>query len=188
MVFAVQFVIWLPIKLLIMQLKPVTVFDSIEPEVFKKEFYTPGIPVVIKNLSKEWPAYTKWNWDYFKQLVGQKKVPLSNNVKSDAYTPINTADDYKTFGEYIDMISSGPAAWRIFLFNIFDHAPQLINDFTWPEHLMKGFVKKYPMLFTGGASSITHMHFDIDMSHILHTQFCGRKRVLMFPYQEQYKL
>ena len=44
------------------------------------------------------------------------------------------------------------------------------------------------MLFTGGASSITHMHFDIDMSHILHTQFCGRKRVLMFPYQEQYKL
>ena len=171
-----------------MQLKPVAVFDSIDPEVFKKEYYEPYLPVVIKNLAKDWPAYSKWNWDYFKQLVGQKKVPLYNNVKSDAYTPINTADDYKTFGEYIDMISSGPAAWRIFLFNIFDHAPQLINDFTWPEHLMKGFVKKYPMLFTGGASSITHMHFDIDMSHILHTQFCGRKRVLMFPYQEQYKL
>ena len=171
-----------------MQLKPVAVFDSIDPEVFKKEYYEPCLPVVIKNLAKDWPAYSKWNWDYFKQLVGQKKVPLYNNVKSDAYTPINTADDTNTFGEYIDMISSGPAAWRIFLFNIFDHAPQLINDFTWPEHLMKGFVKKYPMLFTGGASSITHMHFDIDMSHILHTQFCGRKRVLMFPYQEQYKL
>ncbi|MGB3007379.1 MAG: cupin-like domain-containing protein [Chitinophagaceae bacterium] len=171
-----------------MKLKPVTVFDSIEPEVFKKEFYAPGIPVVIKNLSKEWPAYTKWNWDYFKQLAGDKKVPLYNNVKSDAYTPINTADDYKTFGEYIDMISNGPAAWRIFLFNIFDHAPALINDFSWPEHLMKGFVKKYPMLFTGGATSITHMHFDIDMSHILHTQFGGRKRVLLFPFAEQYKL
>jgi hypothetical protein len=171
-----------------MQLKPVAVFDSIEPEVFKNEFYAPGIPVVIKNLSKEWPAYTKWNWDYFKKLVGQKKVPLYNNVKSDAYTPINTADDYKTFGEYIDMISAGPAAWRIFLFNIFDHAPQLINDFTWPEHLMKGFVKKYPMLFTGGQTSITHMHFDIDMSHILHTQFGGRKRVLLFPFSEQFKL
>ncbi|MBL7733016.1 MAG: cupin-like domain-containing protein, partial [Chitinophagaceae bacterium] len=55
-------------------------------------------------------------------------------------------------------------------------------------HLMKGFVKKYPMLFTGGAGSITHMHFDIDLSHILHTQFAGRKRVLMFPFSEQYKL
>jgi hypothetical protein len=171
-----------------MRLKPVTTVDSIEPADFKKDFYHPGVPIVIKNLSKDWPATTKWNWDYFKQLVGEKRVPLYNNVKSDAYTPVNTADDYKTFGEYIDMISKGPAGWRIFLFNIFDHAPQLINDFTWPEHLMKGFVKKYPMLFTGGATSVTHMHFDMDMSHILHTQFGGRKRVLMFPLKEQYKL
>lgn len=171
-----------------MQLKPVVTVDTIDPKVFKKEFYEPGIPLVIKNLSKDWPAYNKWNWDYFTQLVGDKRVPLYNNVKSDAYTPINKADDYKTFGEYIDMIRTGPAGWRIFLFNIFDHAPQLIEDFTWPEHLMRGFVKKFPMLFTGGATSITHMHFDIDLSHILHTQFSGRKRVLMFPYAEQHKL
>ncbi len=171
-----------------MQLSPVTTVDSIRPETFKKDFYQPGIPIVIKDLSKDWPAYHNWSWDYFKQLVGDKKVPLYNNIKSDAYTPINKADDYKTFGEYIDMISQGPAGWRIFLFNIFDHAPGLINDFTWPEHLMNGFVKKYPMLFTGGASSITHMHFDMDMSHILHTQFLGKKRVLMFPYAEQNKI
>ncbi len=171
-----------------MHLSPVTTVNTIEPDIFRKEFYEPGIPIVIKQLSRDWPAYTKWNWEYFKGLVGNKTVPLYNNVKSDAYTPINKADDYKTFGEYIDMISHGPAAWRIFLFNIFEHAPELTKDFTWPEHLMKGFVKRYPMLFTGGAGSITHMHFDIDLSHILHTQFAGRKRVLMFPFTEQHKL
>jgi hypothetical protein len=32
------------------------------------------------------------------------------------------------------------------------------------------------------------MHFDIDLSHILHTQFAGRKRILLFPYEEQHKL
>jgi hypothetical protein len=53
---------------------------------------------------------------------------------------------------------------------------------------MKGFVKKYPMLFVGGQGSITHIHFDIDTSHILHTQFIGRKKVLLFPFEEQYKL
>lgn len=162
--------------------------DSISPEEFKSEYYEKNMPVVIRDLSHTWPAYTKWNWDYFKNLVGDKRVPLYNNIKSDAYTPVNKADDYKTFGEYIDMISQGPAGWRIFLFNIFDHAPQLIGDFTWPDHLMKGFVKKYPMLFTGGATSITHMHFDIDLSHILHTQFAGKKRVLLFPFEEQHKL
>ena len=171
-----------------MQLEPVNVVDNISAAHFKRDYYDTMRPLVIKDLVKSWPAYEKWNWDYFKQLVGDQQVGLYNNTKSDAYTPINTADDYKTFGEYIDMIRQGPAAWRIFLFNIFEHAPELINDFTWPEHLMTGFIKKYPMLFTGGQTSITHMHFDIDVSHILHTQFAGRKRVLLFPLEEQHKL
>ncbi|MEO8860642.1 MAG: cupin-like domain-containing protein, partial [Ginsengibacter sp.] len=171
-----------------MQLQKVDKVESISPEDFKKNYYLPKKPLVITGLAKKWPAYNKWTWDYFKDIVGDKKVGLYNNIKSDAYTPINTADDYKTFSEYVDMIRSGPAAWRIFLFNIFDHAPQLINDFTWPEDLMKGYVKKYPMLFTGGQTSITHMHFDIDLSHILHTQFAGRKKVLLFRHEEQHKL
>ncbi len=171
-----------------MQLSSVDVVNSISKKDFTEKYYNTKKPLIIKDLAKQWKAYDKWDWDYFKSLVGNQKVALYNNVKSDAYTPINTADDYKTFGEYIDMISKGPAAWRIFLFNIFDHAPQLISDFTYPEDLMTGFVKKYPMLFTGGETSITHMHFDIDTSHILHTQFIGRKRVLLFPYEEQHKL
>ncbi len=171
-----------------MRLQPVDVVDTISPEEFKQKYYLPQRPVIIKDLAKSWPAYTKWNWDYFKQVVGDKKVGIYNNVKSDAYTPINKADEYTTFGEYVDMIRKGPAAWRIFLFNIFNHAPQIVNDFTWPDHLMKGFVKRVPMLFTGGQGSITHLHFDIDLSHILHTQFLGKKRVLLFPYAEQHKL
>jgi hypothetical protein len=86
------------------------------------------------------------------------------------------------------MIRKGPAEWRIFLFNIFEHAPSILEDFCWPEQYSKGFVKKYPMLFTGGQGSVTHMHFDIDLSHIFHTQFIGKKRILLFPYEEQHKL
>ncbi len=171
-----------------MQLQAVPVVETISAEDFRDAYYSSQKPVVIRSLAKDWPAYHKWNWQLFREKVGHKRVALYNNIKSDAYTPINTADDYKTFGEYIDMICAGPAAWRIFLFNLFEHAPELVNDFTWPENLMKGFVKKYPMLFVGGAGSITHMHFDIDLSHIMHTQFAGRKRVLLFPFSEQHKL
>jgi len=171
-----------------MYLRPVDVVSNISGEEFKEKYFDPQVPVIIKDLVKDWSAYTKWNWDYFKEIVGDKKVGIYNNVKSDAYTPVNKADDYTTFGEYIDMIRRGPAAWRIFLFNIFNHAPQLTQDFTWPDDLAKGFVKRVPMLFVGGQGSITHMHFDIDLSHIFHTQFMGRKRVLLFPYSEQHKL
>ena len=171
-----------------MQLQAVDTVDSITPEDFKKNYYNKMKPVIIKNLAKDWPAYKKWSWDYFIDTVGDKEVGVYNNVKSDAYTPINTADAYMKFGDYLKKVKAGPLDLRIFLFNIFQHAPQVTGDFTWPDHLMKGFVKKYPMLFVGGEGSITHMHFDIDMSHILHTQFIGRKRVLLFPHEEQYKL
>jgi hypothetical protein len=171
-----------------MQLQPVDTVPSIDAGHFRKQYYEAKRPLVIKDLAKSWPAYQRWNWDYFKKAVGNQEVGVYNNVKSDAYTPINKADGYMKFGEYLDLIQQGPAELRIFLFNIFQHAPQLTKDFTWPDDLLKGFVKRFPMLFTGGAGSITHMHFDIDLSHILHTQFAGRKRVLLFPYEEQHKL
>ena len=171
-----------------MLLQPIEKISQISDEDFQQNYYRPCKPLVITELAKSWPAYSKWSWDYFKEKVGNTKVGIYNNVKSDAYTPINKADSYTTFGEYVDMVRNGPAQWRIFLFNIFNHAPELVQDVTWPDNLMKGFVKRFPMLFVGGETSITHMHFDIDMSHILHTQFVGRKKVLLFPFEEQHKL
>lgn len=171
-----------------MQLKAVDKVERISPQEFKTKYYNTKTPLVITGLAKQWPGYEKWNWDYFIKVVGDTEVGVYNNVKSDAYTPINTADDYMKFGDYLRQVKDGPLELRIFLFNIFQHAPELVKDFTWPEELMTGFVKKYPMLFVGGEGSITHMHFDIDMSHILHTQFMGKKRVLLFPHEEQHKL
>ena len=171
-----------------MDLKAIDKVTAISAEDFKANYYTKKKPLIITGLAKQWPGFEKWDWDYFINAVGNTDVGVYDNVKSDAYTSINTADGYMKFGEYLKQVKEGPLELRIFLFNIFQHAPQLVKDFTWPEHLMKGFVKKYPMLFVGGQGSVTHMHFDIDMSHILHTQFMGKKRVLLFPHQEQHKL
>jgi hypothetical protein len=171
-----------------MQLCSLPVLDAPDAESFKRDFYHPRLPCIIRNSKHIQAAKEKWNWDYFKSIVGNTEVGVYNNTKSDAYTPINKADGYMKFGEYLDLVKKGPVELRIFLFNMFQHAPQLTSDFSWPDEYMKGFVKKFPMLFVGGAGSITHMHFDIDLSHILHTQFVGKKRVLLFPFTEQYKL
>lgn len=171
-----------------MQLRTVDVVNDITPEEFKTNYFNVKKPVVLKNLSKQWPAYTKWTWDYLKQVAGDKQIPIYNNIKSDAYTPINKADGYSSFGDYVDMIRNGPAEWRIFFFNIFAHAPQLKDDFTWPDNYIKGFLKSMPSMFAGGKGSITHMHFDIDLPNLIHTQFIGKKRVLLFPNEEKDKL
>ncbi len=155
--------------------------ENITPAEFKKNYYHPRKPVIIpaSALSQHWPAYNKWTWDYFKSIVGHKTFGVYNNERANENTLVNGADDYITFGAYLDMIQQGPVALRIFLFNIFQHAPQLVEDFTFPDEFASGFLKKYPMLFVGGAGSVAHMHYDIDLSHIFHTQFIGRKRVLL---------
>ena len=102
-----------------MQLKPVDKVASIDPAVFRERYYNPMKPLVITDLAKQWPAYNKWDWDYFKTMVGNTEVGVYNNVKSDAYTPVNKADGYMKFGQYLDMIKQGPVELRIFLFNIY---------------------------------------------------------------------
>lgn len=171
-----------------MKLQPVDVVNDISPDKFRKNYYEKNRPLVIKNLSHKWKAFKKWDWDYINYCAGHKMVGVYNNVKSDAYTPINKADGEMLFGDYLKKVRKGPLELRIFLFNIFKHAPELKNDFTYPDELMPGFLKKYPMLFVGGQGSVTHMHFDMDMSHVLHTQFMGRKRILLFEYSQQEKL
>lgn len=162
-----------------MDVQPIDRVTNISPEAFHTRYFEPRKPVIITDLSKNWPALEKWTWAYFQSIVGDKIVGVYNNSRADANTPVNGADEYIRFGEYLDMIQQGPVQLRIFLFNIFQHAPQIVTDFTWPDHLIKGFLKKYPMLFVGGAGSVAHMHYDIDLSHIFHTQFIGRKRVLL---------
>ena len=57
-----------------MQLQAVDTFDTISAGDFKKNYYNTMKPVVIKNFAKEWPAYKKWTWDYFIDIVGEKEV------------------------------------------------------------------------------------------------------------------
>ncbi|MES2774476.1 MAG: cupin-like domain-containing protein [Bacteroidota bacterium] len=171
-----------------MHLKPVDVVENIDKACFQEQYFKPRKPLIIKGLAKDWPAYNKWTWDYFKEMVGEKEVPVYNNIKSDSYTPINKADGYMKFGDYLDMVAKGPVELRVFAFNIFSEAKQITKDFIYPTQLVNNFVKRFPLLFVGGSGSVTHMHFDIDYPHILHTQFIGRKRVLLFPYEERHKL
>lgn len=161
-----------------MQLVPIDRRDTITTEEFREKYLLPEKPVIITRLAEQWPACRKWNWDFFKELVGGVKVGVYNNIRAGAHVPVNGADDYMLFGDYLDMIRKGPVELRIFLFNIFKYAPHIVEDFSFPT-LIGGFLKRYPMLFVGGAGSIAHMHYDLDLSHIFHTQFIGRKRVLL---------
>lgn len=169
-------------------LKPIDVVDDISKEEFYEKYLKPRRPVVIKNMAKKWPAYQKWTMEYMKEVVGDVEVPLYDSSKADPSAPINSSAAKMKFGDYIDLIQREPTDLRIFLFDPIKFAPKLLEDYISPKELMGGFLDKYPNMFFGGKGSVTFLHFDIDMAHIFHTHFNGRKHILLFDYKWRERL
>ncbi len=164
-------------------LKPIDIVDDITKEEFFEKYLKPRKPVVIKNMARKWPAYQKWTLDYMKQAVGDVEVPLYDSSKADPAAPINASAAKMKFADYIDLIEKEPTDLRIFLFDPIKQAPKLLDDYIFPKDLMGGFLDKYPNMFFGGKGSVTFLHYDIDMAHIFHTHFNGRKHILLFDYK-----
>src|SRR6201990_2437663 len=161
-------------------LRPIDTVDTIDQKDFTENYLKPRRPLVIKGLTKNWPAREKWTPEYLKEVVGSKVVPLYDNSKADPSKPINARAAEMPFDEYIDLIRSQPTELRIFFFNIFKQAPQLLDDIVLPKDLMGGFLESMPAMFFGGSNSVTFLHYDIDLPHIFHTHFGGRKHVILF--------
>ncbi|KAB1231733.1 cupin-like domain-containing protein [Chryseobacterium viscerum] len=169
-------------------LKPIDIVEDISKEEFYEKYLKPRRPVVIRNMAKNWPAYQKWTMEYMKEVVGDVEVPLYDSSKADPSAPINASAAKMKFGDYIDLIQREPTDLRIFLFDPIKYAPKLLEDYIAPKELMGGFLDKYPNMFFGGKGSETFLHFDIDMAHIFHTHFNGRKHILLFDYKWRERL
>lgn len=158
--------------------------------ISKKDFYTNFVkkqkPVVVEQLTSDWPAYEKWNLDYIKKMAGDKTVPLYDDRPVSFKDGFNEAHANMKMADYIDLLKSKPTNFRIFLYNLMQEVPLLKNDFNWPDLGLK-LVKQLPMLFFGGENSRVFMHHDIDYANILHFQFHGKKRCVLFaPDQTPY--
>ena len=171
-----------------LHLKPIDVVEDISEQDFREKYLKPRKPVVIRNMARKWHAYQKWTMDYMKVVVGDVEVPLYDSSKADPSAPINASAAKMKFGDYIDLIQEKPTDLRIFLFDPIKSAPKLLQDYISPKDLMGGFLDKYPNMFFGGKGSVTFLHFDIDMAHIFHTHFNGRKHILLFDYKWKERL
>lgn len=159
---------------------PVPIVDgtTITRKEFYNNFYNPQKPVVLRGLWKQYPAYTKWTMEFFKQTMGNIEVGLFGNRKEDLSKTLQVPNAKMRFDEYLNLIEHEPTDLRLFLFPIFKHKPELLKDFGYPD-IVRGYVK-IPFMFFGPPKSIVRMHQDIDMSNVFLTQFHGRKRVVLF--------
>ncbi|WP_421830664.1 cupin-like domain-containing protein [Larkinella sp.] len=163
-----------------LELVPIDRISKQDKALFQQSYFKKHQPAIIRDFCHDWPAYRNWSFEKLKQRAGHLTVDLYNNKPADPDKSTMFVDERMNFGDYLDKISSNqPVELRIFLFNIFKHIPSLKKDILKPD-LVDGFVMSLPFMFYGGAGSVVHMHYDIDLSHVFLTQFVGRKRVVLF--------
>lgn len=168
------------------KLNPAQHIEKISKEDFIHQYMKPQKPVVIKQLSHDWPAYKKWNLSYLKKVAGDNIVPLydSKPAKNRKYTYAPAAR--MKLRKYLELLEQGEKNLRMFFYNLLTEAPQLTRDFTYPDIGLKLF-KRLPVLFVGGKNAKVQMHFDIDLADLLLCHFGGKKRVYLFsPEQTKY--
>jgi hypothetical protein len=160
--------------------------DSISAENFLARYKREKQPVIIEQLSRSWPARQKWNLDYFKQKAGDNLVPLYDCVPSKDRSHQHACSQKMPLRDYLERLQQGHNDLRVFFYNILAGAPQLTDDFHYPDLGLK-FFQKLPVLFIAGQGTRVQMHFDIDLADILLCHFGGHKRVLLFsPEQTPY--
>jgi hypothetical protein len=156
---------------------------TITKEDFITNYYKPQKPVVIEHFIKDWPAFTKWNLDYIKQVAGDKEVPLYDDRPVNYEDKFNEPHARMKMSDYVDLLQNKPTKFRIFLWNILKEVPILQKDFSYPNFGLP-ILKKLPMLFFGGKDSFTFMHYDIDFANIFHFHFEGKKEIILFDQQQ----
>lgn len=160
----------------------IDVIENISRKDFLKNYFYPQKPCIIKGLINNTSA-EKWDFDYMKKHLGNVTVDVfDNNInKTSAYVQ---GDKKMKFSEFIDEIRKPyeVCPYRLFLFNGFKYSEQLQKDFPCPG-IFKGVLDKMGFMFFAGKNTTVRMHYDIDMSAVLHTHFGGKKRVLLIPYE-----
>lgn len=156
---------------------------ELSKEEFQKKYFIPQKPVILEDLTKEWPAFDKWNFDYFRSKAGEVVVPLYDGKPAKGRQNSHGVAKRVKFSEYIDILQSGPTDLRMFFFNLLQNCPELLDDFEYPDLGVK-FFKKLPVLFVGGEGSKVVMHYDMDLANNFHFNFNGEKKVILYPPEQ----
>ncbi len=166
-----------------LKLSPIEKVSLIDQKNFSDSYITPLRPLVIKDLAKTWPASKKWTPDFFKEQYGNKQVKVYDESFVAAGKHYMSKLKTISLREYIDSIMTSSQNLRMFLYNIKSEIPELVDDINFPI-LVNGLSKNFVFMFFGCKGSVTQLHFDIDMSHVLHTSILGKKTVYLFPYDQ----
>ena len=160
--------------------------SNVTPDRFLSQYKDTETPVILSNLTAQWPALKKWDIDYLSDVGGDAIVPVYSSKPASGKELQHAATKRIPLRDYLSSLKQGENDLRVFFYNILKGVPSLLKDFTYP-HIGLNFFKRLPVLFIGGRGTKVQMHYDVDMADLILIHFGGRKHVaLVSPDQEKY--
>ncbi|MDQ6688617.1 MAG: cupin-like domain-containing protein [Actinomycetota bacterium] len=163
-------------------------------EQFLTRYYAANRPVLIEGLVDDWPALSRWNPGYLREIVPDAQIEVMVDRIQDPNYEINS-DHHKSamrMADYVDAVkASGPSndiymvANNHFLEN--DEVAALWSDFTVPEIYLDAAQTKGSIFFWfGPGGTITPLHHDI--VNVMFVQVHGSKRITLLSSLETHNL
>ena len=149
------------------------------PELKRDHLGARPQPLILTDLTSDWPALECWTPTFFKKHYGQCTLDWYDASFQQPGNNYLQPAGQVAFGDYLDEILAGPTDRRLFLFQLFRMAPELRRDVVlppWVDQLSRQFL----VTFFGGAGGVTTLHYDVDLPHVFHAVLYGQKEFYLF--------
>ncbi len=145
------------------------------PDLLKKRTE----PLLMTGLAASWPALQNWNAENLSARFGSHTVRVYNASFGEPGKNYMGSIDTMPFSEFLGETLGNGRDLRMFLYNIGRQIPELLDDVFFPDVGLR-FSRQFVYSFFGCRGSVTPLHYDIDMSHVLYTSIQGRRRIRLF--------
>ncbi len=150
---------------------------------FAQGYKNTATPVILTEITAQWPARMSWSMDYLRDKAGGQRVPVYSSKPATGKQHQHAPAMEISLAEYIDMLEAGENDLRLFFYNLLQNVPSMAQDFSYPDLGLR-FFKRLSVLFMGGKGARVQMHYDIDLADLLLCHFGGRKHVLLVPPEQ----
>lgn len=156
-------------------------------EEFVNRFVSMNRPVILQGAMEEWPAYQKWDLDYFNQSHGETLISIQDGRESDPHYERNQKFFRREcrFADFIARLKATESSNDFYMTagNMGQHRETLARIFADSDsvNIGDGYLRgdAEGSLWIGPKGTITPLHFD--MVNNLFCQIRGRKRVRLVP-------
>lgn len=152
----------------------------------------PGKPVILTDITGDWPARRLWTLDYFRQQHGHLQVTVRREHRQ------RSQEKTLKLADYIDYLEgpSQPDPFYLASWDFRTQAPELVQDFQLPDCWNDDWFTQVPealrprllWLFIGPPGGGFRMHVDVGHTAAWNVQLYGRKSWLLYDPEQTQRL